>query len=92
MAESTRKPWYAAAIAGGFGAVLGVATLFGITPSQARGEQRVAVSGLAPGALSLDERLSRIETSVEASSKAIEKLQRAWDRLPEKCKPHGIEQ
>lgn len=92
MAESTRKPWYAAAIAGGFGAVLGVATLLGVAPSQAHGEQRVTTSSLAPGALSLDERLSRIETSVEASSKAIEKLQRAWDRLPEKCKPHGVEQ
>lgn len=87
MTEPTaRKPWYAAAIAGGFGAVLGVATLLGISPStSAHGEQRVAAAGLAPGSISLDERLSRIES-------AIEKLQKAWDRLPDKCKPKDVEQ
>lgn len=85
MAESTRKPWYAAAIAGGFGAVLGVATLLGLPSASAHGEPRIATSGLAPGSISLDERLSRIES-------AIEKLQKAWDRLPDKCKPKDVEQ
>lgn len=92
MAESARKPWYAAALAGGFGAVLGVATLLGLPSQAAHSEPRIATSSLAPGAISLDERLTRIEQSVDASAKAIDRLQRAWDRLPEKCKPRGIEQ
>lgn len=88
MAESaTRKPWYAAAIAGGFGAVLGVGTLLGLPAiSTAHGQEpHVAAAGLAPGAISLDQRLERIE-------RAVEKLQKAWDRLPDKCKPKDVEQ
>lgn len=85
MAESTRKPWYAAAIAGGFGAVLGVATLLGLPSASAHSEPRVTASGLAPGVISLDQRLERIE-------RAVEKLQKAWDRLPDKCKPKGAEE
>lgn len=87
MAESTtRKPWYAAALAGGFGAVLGVGTLLGLPAiGTAHGQEpHVSTSSLAPGAISLDQRLERIE-------RAVEKLQKAWDRLPDKCKPRGVE-
>lgn len=87
MTEPTaRKPWYAAAIAGGFGAVLGVGTLLGLSPGTAHGQEtHVAASGLAPGAISLDQRLERIE-------RAVERLQKAWDHLPDRCKPKDIEQ
>lgn len=86
MAEGTRKPWWAAAIAGGFGAVLGVAYLIA-QPAQGREprEPRVTASSVLPaGTLSLDERLSRMESSIDGLQDQVRELR---DRLPPKHGP-----
>lgn len=86
MPDRSRKPWWAAAMAGGFGAVLGVAYLIA-QPAQGR-EPRVTSSTVVqvqrePGSLSLDERLEKIETTLDTLKDQVSDLRR---RIPAKAK------
>lgn len=82
MAEGSSKPWWAVAIAGGFGAVLSVVYLVA-QPAQGREprEPHVTVSGLPAGTLSLDERLERMEKAINGLEVEVREMR---DRLPPK--------
>jgi hypothetical protein len=80
-----RKPWWAVAFAGGFGAVLAVLFSLGFISAQARGgEPRAAATSVAPlpsGSLSLDERLARMESTLKTLSDDMIEVK---TRLPKK--------
>lgn len=85
MPERTRKPWWAAAMAGGFGAVLGVAYLIAAQPAQGR-EPRLAAAAIVqhePGSLSLDERLKKIEDTLDTLKGQVSALRRSQKPVPQ---------
>lgn len=86
MAESSSKrPWWGVAFATGLGIGAGVVAALGLGASQARGvEPKVAttsVVSLPPGAVSLDDRLRGIETSLKTLSDDMVEVKQ---RLPPK--------
>lgn len=83
------RPWWASAFIGGLGLAVGVASTLGLasTASGRVREPEVQTSTLAPapqqqppGSISLDDRLKAIE-------KTLKRLEEAFNRIPEKCKP-----
>lgn len=80
-----RRPWWAAALVGGFGAGVALAGALGLSSMQAHGQESPPVrsSGISlpPGTLSLDERLNRIETHLVALGTELTEIKQ---RLPPK--------
>lgn len=85
------RPWWASAFIGGLGLAVGVVGTLGLasTASGRVREPEVQTSTLAPalqpppqppGSISLDDRLKAIE-------KTLKRLEEAFNRIPEKCKP-----
>jgi TolA-binding protein len=71
-----RRPWYAVALVAGFGAVLGVATVFGLIGTSARGEQLRPVSAAVVAQQSEDARWrERMEQKIDALTEKVAKIE-----------------
>lgn len=79
-----RRPWWAAAMAGGFGAVLGTGALFGFAGTR-HGEPVVAAAVAAPLPSDVSERLAHMElvlaNQTETLAEVRERLARIEGRL-----------
>jgi hypothetical protein len=68
LPRKEKRPWWAAALVGGFGAGVALAGAMGLSSMQARGSEPVPVrtssASLPPGSISLDERLRNMETTL----------------------------
>jgi hypothetical protein len=79
--QPSRKPWWAAALVGGFGAVLAVLLSFGLVRPGGDAQAQVRTSGVAAAAQEdRDARLNRIESKLDEALQRIAHIEGRMDR------------